>query len=436
MIKWIKITAWVIISLTLLSAYSYSVKVLALKENNMGLYGSFVYRLTNLPDYFFEVVESNEVQGIPRVYHEFKGNNRQVNLLEQELYLLNSFWNNESNNWEFKLIELMKGSTIMTWYAQKDEYESDSKFLENARCSGPLLTKDKGLIYFHGESDKLIRIDENSEIVWTSKSHTLHHSINYNHDSSLVYVCGKKVSNINNLNDENEVYKIWDDLILAFDTKTGEQKFERSIVDLLIDYHLKGLAIGSATHLINKADPIHLNDIQVAYQNGPFMKQGDLFLSCRNKSMIIHYRPENDSLINIIQGDFIHQHDIDILSDTMISVFNNNIVKPSLNQGIRKRKGELSHTLTGPNITYINLKNKECHTNLGNQLTDLNLNTTYEGLHEHLASGRIFIELQNIGVLSCFDSNNELILRKTFDSNIEGYIQRPQWTRVFDELNW
>ena len=54
------------------------------------------------------------------------------------------------------------------------------------------------------------------------------------------------------------------------------------------------------------------------------MEKGDLFLSIRNLSAIIHYRPKTNKVINYIVGPFIQQHDVDIISDKEISIFNNN----------------------------------------------------------------------------------------------------------------
>jgi hypothetical protein len=54
------------------------------------------------------------------------------------------------------------------------------------------------------------------------------------------------------------------------------------------------------------------------------LEQGDVFLSIRNQSAIIHYRPSTNKVINYITGPFAQQHDVDIISDKEISIFNNN----------------------------------------------------------------------------------------------------------------
>ena len=47
-------------------------------------------------------------------------------------------------------------------------------------------------------------------------------------------------------------------------------------------------------------------------------------MSIRSQSAIIHYRPSTNKVINYITGPFAMQHDVDIISDKEISIFNNN----------------------------------------------------------------------------------------------------------------
>ncbi len=47
------------------------------------------------------------------------------------------------------------------------------------------------------------------------------------------------------------------------------------------------------THVLVKSetpgDPIHVNDIEPVLHDGPYFKRGDLFISARNGSWIMHY---------------------------------------------------------------------------------------------------------------------------------------------------
>ena len=48
--------------------------------------------------------------------------------------------------------------------------------------------------------------------------------------------------------------------------------------------------------------------------------------------MVILYRPETNKIIKIIEGGFLHQHDVDILDDRTISIYNNNVLLNSKNR--------------------------------------------------------------------------------------------------------
>ena len=51
---------------------------------------------------------------------------------------------------------------------------------------------------------------------------------------------------------------------------------------------------------------------------------GDLFFSLRHQSMLVLYRPATDSIIWYQKGPWLTQHDINIVNDSLITVFNNN----------------------------------------------------------------------------------------------------------------
>lgn len=71
-------------------------------------------------------------------------------------------------------------------------------------------------------------------------------------------------------------------------------------------------------------DPTHLNDIEPVLSDGPYWKKGDVFVSLRNISTIMLYRPSTGAIIWMKRGPWLSQHDVDILDDHRISVYDNN----------------------------------------------------------------------------------------------------------------
>ena len=88
-------------------------------------------------------------------------------------------------------------------------------------------------------------------------------------------------------------------------------------------------------------DPIHLNDIQPVLSDGKYFKKGDVFLSLRNLSMIVLYRPDENKIIWHKQFPWIWQHDVDILNDHQISIYNNKRMMLNLDKSEKKHSNIL-----------------------------------------------------------------------------------------------
>ena len=77
-------------------------------------------------------------------------------------------------------------------------------------------------------------------------------------------------------------------------------------------------------NIFNFNNPLYINDVEPALSDTIFWKSGDVFISSKGLSAIIHYRPETNKVINFIKGPFYMQHDVNIIDDRKISIFNNN----------------------------------------------------------------------------------------------------------------
>ena len=74
----------------------------------------------------------------------------------------------------------------------------------------------------------------------------------------------------------------------------------------------------------SRRQPLHMNDVEPVLQDGPFWRRGDLFVSLRNASVVLLYRPATDEVLWLQAGPWLHQHDVDVVSDSEISVYSNN----------------------------------------------------------------------------------------------------------------
>lgn len=210
----------------------------------------------------------------------------------------------------------------------KDKYFKDSlsiyltsqikKNFHSMLISSPIISNDSSLIFHSGSLGYLYKIDKNSQLLWKSKK-LVHHSIEVDRLNNI-WTCS-----IDLKNKIANHHKYREDAILCL-SPNGEEKYFFPLTNIFKTNKLFKKLIGSSPNYKQKygLDPYHLNDVLPISNDGEYWKKDDLLLSIRNQSMIMLYRPASDSIIWQQQGPWLQQHDINIVNDSIISVFNNN----------------------------------------------------------------------------------------------------------------
>ena len=252
----------------------------------------------------------------------------------QESYLLLSRYDGNLREGVVELIDLTNFEVLHVWNPDISKFNKQVNDIEfknldrdsnnsRSRLISPLLTK-KGRLVFH-DSTPLRAIDKCSNLVFQNTKDVFHHSIEDDSEGNLwvashIYpqtFSSNKVGK--DLRDDNGFL---DDGIVKLDDK-GEILFERSVAEIFIDNGLEYLLFSVGDRYFD-IDPIHLNDIQPIDFNSAYWQKGDLFLSLRHQSMVLLYRPSTNKIIWKLTGPFFHQHDVDIIDESRISIFNNN----------------------------------------------------------------------------------------------------------------
>ena len=283
---------------------------------------------------------------------------------------------------------------------------------------------EKGDLIFMNDSP-LFKINLNGEVIWTNEESIFHHSIEEGPDNKL-YVCGRilpfsKKSAEYLLDGATEQFisgnqNFYDDAIFILDMN-GKIIFSKSIVDILIDNSQHHRVFSQSNYNV---DAIHLNDIQPVLKDGPYFKKGDLFLSLRNLSIVILYRPENNKILKIIEGGFFNQHDVDVIDEKTISIFNNNVFFNYKNER-KVRKTEI--------ILY-DFENDEFSKKFEKKIDKLKLFTGAGGVVDYLKDGSFVID--DGKSIFLFDSTGELVWEyNNLDKNKK--FHALWWTRVIDE---
>ncbi|MCF8370840.1 MAG: arylsulfotransferase family protein [Bacteroidales bacterium] len=191
---------------------------------------------------------------------------------------------------------------------------SSPKNVSALKISSPIMTKDSSLLFRAGH---VYKIDKDSKLLWKSEK-TSHHTLALDEQENI-WACSVDIDS-----EFANQYGFRDDALLCL-YPNGEEKHFFPLTEIFTKNDLfKRLIASNQSYPHNQTDPYHLNDILPVDSDGIYWKKGDVFFSLRHKSMIALYRPSTDSIVWQQKGPWLGQHDINIVNDSIISVFNNN----------------------------------------------------------------------------------------------------------------
>lgn len=277
----------------------------------------------------------------------------------------------------------------------------------------PLLLED-GSIIGNGGKAVVYKIDFCSNLQWINDEEMFHHSLMLDHEGNI-WIGGR----MNPKSKYVEKYKIkdfLDDSIIKINID-GKILFNKSVTEILIENNIFTNNFALNSSLSNQSDPLHLNDIEPALSDTNHWKKGDVFLSVRHLSAIIHYRPSSNKVINYIVGNFAWQHDVDIISDKEISIFNNN------NFYINNDYSE---------VLIYNFDTKQFRKLFNDQLQQNDFKTNTNGLSEIFRDGSLMVEEQNHGRIILFNNKGEKEW-EFVNKDKNGDIGLISWSRIIED---
>ena len=277
----------------------------------------------------------------------------------------------------------------------------------------PLLLED-GSIISDSEYSVEFKIDFCSNLQWINDEEIFHHSKMLDHEGNI-WIGGQ-------MNPQSKYVKKYsiknfaDDSIIKINTD-GKILFNKSITEILIENNIVPNNFAYTTSKSKEYDPIHLNDIEPAFTDTEYWKQGDVFISIRHHSAIIHYRPSTNKLINYITGPFAQQHDVDIISDKEISIFNNN------NFFVDNEHSE---------VLVYNFETKTFKKLFNDQLQKENFKTVTSGLSHIFNDGSLMVDESNHGRIILFNNKGEKEW-EFVNKDKNGDIGFVSWSRVIED---
>lgn len=421
--KVIPFFAYTVILLFGLSAFGWMVKHNTRGDKDFGpkikkgldAYVSFL-------DLFEQSVE--EVKKLPETFVPTPADFKPINNLEEDLIVLTSY-SNEQKNRTVEIRNLRNEEVLHSWDIPNPHQEHD-------RIMDPLLLPNKQLVYSYNGVTGLKAVDSLGNNLWVQDTIAHHHSMNLD-SAGNIWACSYTKENGGFIIykgfyhlDGRELAYI-DNTISKLDPNTGQILFHKSITEILVENGLENILIKSN----NSDDPIHLNDVQPALKTTAYYQEGDVFLSFRNLSAIMHYRPSTNEVIRFLEGSFYSQHDVDFLNDSTIYFFNNNSQTLWLGRATTWRTADLRVDAGDfhSNVMAYDLKNERFFYLSKEVFHQNNIFTFTEGMSEVLDNGNLWVEEQNSGLMWVLNGE-EVIYKNVLQSQHEGHHHLSNWTRI------
>ncbi len=366
-----------------------------------------------------------------KTYDDKKFFNKKLNSSRDELILISR----HDGDLERSIVEIRDLNNFKVLHSYFPDIQKIYEKIDLTKEEFIYLKRDLGLnrffmnhpaITFRGDlifqsASPLIKIDFDSKIVWVNDEDLFHHSNELDLDENIYvpsrkFPYSKKVASILG-NDSGDYTTYFDDAINILN-QDGKIIFSKSVTEILIEH---GIIHRIFSQQSFETNTIHLNDIQPVLKDGPYFKKGDLFLSLRNLSMVILYRPETNKIIKIIEGGFLNQHDVDILDERTISIYNNNVLLNSKNERI----------VTNNEIVIYHFDTDSFSIRFEDTFKNLKINAHTGGLVDFLDDGSAIVENNTRGRILYLNNNGEVVWEFN-NLNSKKKLYPLHWSRIIN----
>ncbi|MXY23763.1 MAG: hypothetical protein F4Y45_04470 [Acidobacteria bacterium] len=390
------------------------VKNHAEQRRSFGVFGEAAYRIANIPgDTLWTLrrvrglrIESpylaneSDIGGSGLTFHASPGTDG---------YLLISRYDVDTDRALVELIDLDRGETVHSWQPALDLMAARARTQREhevyERLMIPYVWPD-GSLTVSMHASYVAMVDRCSNVRWVVGTPPPHHSVETDADGFLWVPYGL------NPPSARERYSTG----LAKMSRTGEVVSLIQFEDVLRrnGYHSLFYAMDSVLD-----DPLHLNDIQPVLRDGPYWRRGDLFISLRTHSVVLLYRPSSDEVVWLQTGPWLHQHDVNIVSNHEISVFSNNVGYVD---------GEVQLVLDASDVFIYDFETGKTRSPWRDALADYQVRTETQGRATMIDEDTVFVEESDYGRALSLSADGELHWTYV-NRGTDGEVYQLSWSR-------
>lgn len=341
-------------------------------------------------------------------------------------YLLLSRHDGDLRRHVIELVSLTTGEIVRQWQPdaeallatveRRPEFEKTAQYQHwnngEYRFIHPYLTRD-GQLVLRDHHSPLFLVSPCGDPVWHQDEHLFHHSTEPAPEGGFWMPSYYLPPELSETSDEFVA-----DALARVDME-GKVVFKQSAAEIFLSNGLQHLLF-PASHFFE--DPMHLNDIEPVPGDGPYWKAGDLFLSFRSPSLVMLYRPSTGRIIWQKAGPWISQHDVDVIDDHRIAIFNNNAYD----------RGRGARVFGASETVIYDFDNGEVTSPFAETFRKLGTATISEGLQSFTPSGHLIFEEENRGRIFILDQSGNIVA--TFlNRATNGEAYRLGWSRYIPQ---
>ena len=366
-------------------------------------------------------------------FKDYKAGFNFRNKKELDILFLLNYTNPSNNKHEINLIDLQTYKSIFEYkvdYELFTKIKSENNVInktkitkDNFALRSTFLTKDLNFISLTTGEIIVKFSPATSDIVWFNDEYNFHHTFYVNEIEKYIWAIG--CSKNSKLDKKYLSRDFCDDSVIKIDLDTGKIIEEISVTQIMIDEGIHNhLFVGRIN--LYADDPMHMNDVEEVVSNTNFTDKGNLLVSLGKQNMILLINPSTKKILWKLHDKLFHQHDVDVINDDEIALFNNNRIITNKDQVYKNNE-----------ISVYNFKTNELSSPYDKILNENDVRTVNQGLFEITEYG-ILIEEQNFGRYIFFEKNGKVIFEYLNKSEDNSDVYQVHWSRLItnkDKIN-